>query len=42
MLKNIAKIELLEQKREIEENSQDANWKEELTRYREEESARRR
>ena len=42
MLKNIAeKIELLEQKREIEENTQDATWKDELTRYREEESARR-
>ena len=42
MLKNIAeKIELLEQKREIEENNQDANWKDELTRYREEEAARR-
>ena len=42
MLKNIAeKIELLEQKREIEENTQDATWKEELTRYREEEAARR-
>ena len=42
MLKNIAeKIELLEQKREIEENNQDASWKDELTRYREEESARR-
>ena len=42
MLKNIAeKIELLEQKREIEENSQDATWKDELTRYREQESARR-
>ena len=38
MLKNIAeKIELLEQKREIEENTQDATWKDELTRYREEE-----
>ncbi len=42
MLKNIAeKIELLEQKREIEENSQDKTWKDELTRYRDEESARR-
>ena len=42
MLKNIAeKIELLEQKREIEENSQDRTWKDELTRYRDEESARR-
>jgi hypothetical protein len=42
MLKNIAeKIELLEQKREYEENSQDASWKEELTRYRDEETARR-
>ena len=42
MLKNIAeKIELLEQKREIEENSQDKTWKEELTRYREEEATRR-
>ena len=42
MLKNIAeKIELLEQKREIEENNQDASWKDELTRYREEEFARR-
>ena len=42
MLKNIAeKIELLEQKREIEENTQDATWKDELTRYREEEAARR-
>ena len=42
MLKNIAeKIELLEQKREIEENTQDATWKDELTRYREEESVRR-
>ena len=42
MLKNIAeKIELLEQKREIEENSQDATWKDELTRYRDEETARR-
>ncbi len=42
MLKNIAeKIELLEQKREIEENTQDANWKDELTRYRDEEAARR-
>ena len=42
MLKNIAeKIELLEQKREIEENNQDASWKDELTRYREEEAARR-
>jgi len=42
MLKNIAeKIELLEQKREIEENTQDATWKDELTRYRDEESARR-
>ena len=42
MLKNISeKIELLEQKREIEENTQDATWKDELTRYREEESTRR-
>jgi len=42
MLKNIAeKIELLEQKRVIEENSQDRTWKDELTRYRDEESARR-
>ena len=42
MLKNIAeKIELLEQKREIEENSQDRTWKDELTRYRDEESVRR-
>ena len=42
MLKNIAeKIELLEQKREIEENNQDASWKDELTKYREEEAARR-
>ena len=42
MLKSIAeKIELLEQKREIEENTQDATWKDELTRYREEEAARR-
>ena len=42
MLKNIAeKIELLEQKREIEENTQDRTWKDELTRYRDEESARR-
>ena len=42
MLKNIAeKIELLEQKREIEENTQDATWKDEVTRYREEEAARR-
>ena len=42
MLKNIAeKIELLEQKREIEENTQDATWKDELTRYRDEEAARR-
>ena len=42
MLKNISeKIELLEQKREIEENNQDASWKDELTRYREEEAARR-
>ncbi len=42
MLKNITeKIELLEQKREIEENNQDASWKDELTRYREEEAARR-
>ena len=42
MLKNIAeKIELLEQKREIEENTEDATWKDELTRYREEEAARR-
>ena len=42
MLKNIAeKIELLEQKREIEENTQDATWRDELTRYREEEAARR-
>jgi len=42
MLKNIAeKIELLEQKREIEENNQDASWKDELTRYREEEATRR-
>jgi len=42
MLKNIAeKIELLEQKRVIEENSQDKTWKDELTRYRDEESARR-
>jgi len=42
MLKNIAeKIELLEQKREIEENTQDRTWKDELTRYRDEESTRR-
>ena len=42
MLKNIAeKIEILEQKREIEENTQDRTWKDELTRYRDEESARR-
>ena len=42
MLKNIAeKIELLEQKREIEENTQDRTWKDELTRYRDEESVRR-
>ena len=42
MLKNIAeKIELLEQKREYEENSQDATWKDELTKYRDEETARR-
>ena len=42
MLKNISeKIELLEQKREIEENSQEATWKDELTRYRDEESTRR-
>ena len=42
MLKNIAeKIESLEQKREFEENSQDATWKDELTRYRDEESSRR-
>ena len=42
MLKNIAeKIEILEQKREFEENSQDATWKNELTRYRDEESSRR-
>ena len=42
MLKNIAeKIELLEQKREYEENTQDATWKDELTRYRDEETARR-
>ena len=42
MLKSIAeKIELLEQKREIEESNQDASWKDELTRYREEEAARR-
>jgi len=42
MLKNIAeKIELLEQKREYEENSQDASWKDELTKYRDEETARR-
>ena len=42
MLKNIAeKIELLEQKREVEENSQEAIWKNELTRYRDEESTRR-
>ena len=42
MLKNIAeKIELLEQKREVEENTQDRTWKDELTRYRDEESARR-
>ena len=42
MLKNIAeKIELLEQKREIEENTQDRTWKDELTRYKDEESARR-
>ena len=41
MLKNIAeKIELLEQKRVIEENTQDRTWKDELTRYRDEESAR--
>ena len=42
MLKNIAeKIELLEKKREVEENSQEAIWKNELTRYRDEESTRR-
>jgi len=42
MLKNIAeKIELLEQKREVEENSQEAIWKNELTRYRDEEAIRR-
>ena len=42
MLKNIAeKIELLEQKREVEENSQEAIWKNELTRYRDEEATRR-
>ena len=42
MLKNISeKIELLEQKREIEENSQEETWKDELTRYRDEESTRR-
>jgi hypothetical protein len=42
MLKNIAeKIELLEQKRKIEENSQDRTWKDDLTRYRDEESVRR-
>ena len=42
MLKNIAeKIEILEQKREIEENTQDKTWKDELTRYRDEESSRR-
>ena len=42
MLKNIAeKIELLEQKRVYEENSQDATWKDELTRYKDEETARR-
>jgi len=42
MLKNIAeKIELLEQKREIEENAQDNSWRDELTRYRDEESSRR-
>ena len=42
MLKNIAeKIEILEQKREFEENSQDATWKNDLTRYRDEESSRR-
>ena len=42
MLKNIAeKIELLEEKRVLEESSQDATWKQDLTRYREEESARR-
>ena len=42
MLKNISeKIELLEQKREIEENSQEATWKDELTRYKDEESTRR-
>jgi len=42
MLKNIAeKIELLEQKREVEENNQEAIWKNELTRYRDEESTRR-
>jgi len=42
MLKNIAeKIELLEQKREYEENTQDATWKDELTKYRDEETDRR-
>jgi len=42
MLKNIAeKIEILEQKREIEESTQDKTWKDELTRYRDEESSRR-
>ena len=42
MLKNIAeKIEILEQKREVEENTQDKTWKDELTRYRDEESSRR-
>ena len=42
MLKNIAeKIELLEEKRVLKESSQDATWKQDLTRYREEESLRR-
>ena len=42
MLKNIAeKIELLEEKRVSEERHQDSNWEKGLTRYREEETARR-
>ena len=42
MLKNIAeKIELLEEKRVLQETHQDANWKNDLTRYREEETIRR-
>ena len=42
MLKNIAeKIELLEEKRVLQERHQDSNWKKDLTRYREEETIRR-